>query len=446
MVASPGSNAADGSRRLAVDRRAWLGARGREDALRRTARGLRGRRNTMARFLMIAYTTYMHDGRVKRHAEALAERGDHVDVICLATGEKPITKGVNVIGLPMTRYRGESKSAYLRSYMRFFSMAAQRAARMSMKQRYEVVIVCTMPDAMIVCAILPKFLGSKVVLDVHDTMPELYRDKFGGARGAVGGKLLLWEERLSAWWADRVLAVHDLHKERLEQAGIPAAKLRVVTNTPDPRIFVPHYTRLAPRNGFTVACHGTLTQRMGLDLAIQAIAILHDRYPQLRLIVIGNGDYAAAARALVAQLRLCREITFHNAVPVEQLPEMLAAAEIGLVPNRPSSATHLMLPVKMLDYATLGIPVIASRLRTVEHYFGDRAVEFFEPGNAEDLARAIERLYLDPALRAELVANGRNAIERLSWDAQRAEYIKVIDSLLSQPSPSRTFRLKQERL
>ena len=132
----------------------------------------------MARFLMIAYTTYMHDGRVKRHAEALAERGDHVDVICLATDEQPITNGVNVIGLPMSRYRGESKSAYLRSYMRFFSMAAQRAARMSMKQRYDVVIVCTMPDAVIVCAILPKFLGSKVVLDVHDTMPELYRDKF----------------------------------------------------------------------------------------------------------------------------------------------------------------------------------------------------------------------------------------------------------------------------
>ncbi len=396
----------------------------------------------MSRFLLIAYTTYIHDGRVKRHAEALAERGDHVDVICLADEQQPaMFAGVNLIGLEMPRYRGASRSAYLSSYLRFFAMASKRALQLSLKQRYDVVIVCTMPDAVVVTAILPKLLGSKVV-----TMPELYRDKFGGARGAVGGKLLLWEERLSAWWADRVLAVHDLHKERLEQAGIPAAKIRVVTNTPDPRIFVPHYTRLAPRNGFTVACHGTLTQRMGLDLAIQAIAILHDRYPQLRLIVIGNGDYAAAARALVAQLRLCREITFHNAVPVEQLPEMLAAAEIGLVPNRPSSATHLMLPVKMLDYATLGIPVIASRLRTVEHYFGDRAVEFFEPGNAEDLARAIERLYLDPALRAELVANGRNAIERLSWDAQRAEYIKVIDSLLSQPSPSRTFRLKQERL
>jgi len=129
-----------------------------------------------------------------------------------------------------------------------------------------------------------------------------------------------------------------------------------------------------------------------------------------------------------------------------RLPEMLAPARIGLVPNLPSSATHLMLPVKMLDYATLGIPVIASRLRTVERYFGDGAVEFFEPGNAEDLARAIERLYLDADLRAQLVSHGRRAIERLSWDAQRAEYLNVIDSLMTDPSRYRAFRLKQERL
>src|ERR1700730_9942330 len=69
---------------------------------------------------MIANTTYMHGGRVKRHAEAFAERDDHVDVICLGSEEQPITNGVNVIGLPMPRYRGSSKFAYLRSYARFF--------------------------------------------------------------------------------------------------------------------------------------------------------------------------------------------------------------------------------------------------------------------------------------------------------------------------------------
>jgi glycosyltransferase involved in cell wall biosynthesis len=252
-----------------------------------------------ARFLMIAYTTYMHDGRVKRHAEARAERGDHVDVICLATAEPPVTNGVNVIGLQMPRYRGSSKSAYLRSYIRFFAMASEKAARMSLKQRYDVVIVCTMPDAVIVCAILPKFLGSKIVLDVHDTLPELYRDKFGGARGAVGAKSLMLEERMSSWWADCVLAVHELHSERLQQAGVPARKIHVVMNSPDARIFPVHKNGDARPREFTLVCHGTVTARLGLDLAIAAVASLRSEIPELRLKVVGEGDHLAEARALV---------------------------------------------------------------------------------------------------------------------------------------------------
>jgi glycosyltransferase involved in cell wall biosynthesis len=380
---------------------------------------------------MIAYTTYMHDGRVKRHAEALAERGDHVDVICLATEEKPVANGVNVIGLPMPRYRGASKSAYLRSYMRFFSMAAQRAAKMSLNQRYDVVIVCTMPDAVIVCAILPKFLGSKVVLDVHDTMPELYRDKFGGARGAAGAKLLMLEERLSSWWADRVLAVHDLHRDRLQQAGVPANKIHVVMNSPDTRIFDLHKNGDSPPNQFTLICHGTVTQRLGLDIAIYAIASLREEIPELRLKVIGEGDRLAQSRELVDRLGLAGRVSFMDLVPVEKLPALLVKADVGIVPYRPSSATHLMLPVKLLDYATLGIPVIAARLRTVEYYFGDGAVELFEPGNVADLARAIRLLYHNPELQLRLVERARQALDALNWQNQRNEYYRAIDSLLT---------------
>lgn len=380
---------------------------------------------------MIAYTTYMHDGRVKRHAEALAERGDHVDVICLATDEQPITNGVNVIGLPMPRYRGASKSAYLRSYTRFFSMATQRALRMSLKERYDIVIVCTMPDAVIVCAILPKLLGSKVVLDVHDTMPELYRDKFGGARGAAGAKLLMLEERVSSWWADRVLAVHDLHRDRLEQAGVAAGKIHVVMNSPDTRIFDLHKNGDSPPNEFTLMCHGTVTQRLGLDIAIAAVASLRAEIPELRLRVIGEGDRLAEARTLVDRLGMHNRVSFMDLVPVEKLPALLVKGDVGLVPYRPSSATHLMLPVKLLDYATLGIPVIAARLRTVEHYFGDGAVELFEPANVADLARAIRLLYNDPDLRARLVDRARCALEALNWLNQRTEYYRAIDSLLA---------------
>jgi glycosyltransferase involved in cell wall biosynthesis len=385
----------------------------------------------MARFLMIAYTTYNHDGRVKRHAEALAERGDQIDVICLHDHEPPISNGVNVIGMEMPRYRGSSKSAYLGSYLRFFRMAANRALKLSLKHRYDVVIVCTMPDAAVVCAILPRLLGSKVVLDVHDTMPELYRDKFGGARGAAGARLLMIEERMSAWWADRVLAVHDLHRDRLEEAGVPRWKIRVVTNTPDPRIFVPR-SKVASGHDFSLVCHGTVTQRMGLDLLINAVDLLRPRIADLHLKIIGGGDYLREIHQLVKRLNLGGQVTFVPTVPVERLPGEILGADVGIVPNRESSATHLMLPVKMLDYATLQIPVIASRLRTVEHYFKNGAVEFFEAGNCGDLADAIERLYRDPGLRARHVAQANLVLETLDWDHQRSQYLDAIDSLITE--------------
>src|SRR5260370_35959713 len=94
-----------------------------------------------------------------------------------------------------------------------------------------------MPDAAILSALPCRLFGSKLVLDVHDTMPELYLDKFGGRQGRLGARMLMLQERLSARLADQVLAVHDLHAERLHQSGVPRAKLVVITNSPDPRIF-----------------------------------------------------------------------------------------------------------------------------------------------------------------------------------------------------------------
>jgi len=424
----------------------------------------------VARILLIAYTTYIHDGRVKRHAEALAQRGDHVDVLCLDCGHSGRLNGVNVIGLRMPRYRGSRRSAYVRSYLRFFAMAAWTAFRLSLEAPYEVVIVCTMPDAAILCALPARLFGSRILLDVHDTMPELYQDKFGGRRGALGARLLMLEERTSARCADTVLAVHEPHRMRLVRAGVPPHKIRTVMNAPDPAVFRADSSVICARNGdagtssgsmagmlhdafasehlgasvrsgvgnsrpFTLACHGTLARRLGLDIALEAVALVRRAIPGLRMNVIGSGDYAEEAKRLAAHLGLEGCVCFMDPVPVEQLPRALGAVDVGLVPNRASSATHLMLPTKLLDYAALGIPAIAARLRTIEHYF-DGAVRFFEPGDPHQLAMAIEELHRDPLRRAALARNARRALERIGWPSQRTEYYRAIDALLVQRRPA----------
>jgi glycosyltransferase involved in cell wall biosynthesis len=165
------------------------------------------------------------------------------------------------------------------------------------------------------------------VLDIHDTMPELYLDKFEDGRGRLGARLLMAGERLSARLADRVLAVHDLHAARLQEAGIPAGKIVVITNGPDPRIFNPDaYRARRAANGdapFTVVCHGTVTRRLGLVTAIEAMALLRGRL-DVRLRVIGAGDYLDDIKALSRRLDVERMVSFEDPVPIHQLPRHCA--------------------------------------------------------------------------------------------------------------------------
>jgi glycosyltransferase involved in cell wall biosynthesis len=393
----------------------------------------------LARILVITYNTWVSDARSKRHAEALAERGHTVDVICVATKVRGQLNGINVIWLPMPKYHGTSRVGYLFSYLRFFALASVTAARLSLRHKYDLVIVCTMPDAAVVSALIPKILGSKILLDIRDTMPELYRDKFNGRLGAAGARLLMLEERASAWFADRILAVHEPHAQRLVQSGIPREKIDVVLNSPNPEIFKPIdelYGAPPKDDHFTLVFHGTVSRRLGIDTAIYAVHELRDRIPQLHLRLIGTGDFWEAAQALVTRLKLDDRVRFESQVPLEQLPAALSTVSVGLVPNPASSATHLMLPVKLLEYAALGIPVIAARLRTIEHFFPEDAVRYFEPGNVASLAAAIEEVHARPEYRAAIAKRAASIMTGLGWNAQRENLYDAVAALLKDASVS----------
>ncbi|HLI78919.1 MAG TPA: glycosyltransferase family 4 protein [Candidatus Binataceae bacterium] len=399
----------------------------------------------MAHALVLAYTTYIHDGRVKRHAEALARRGDQVDAITLAAGRTGLINGVNVVGLEIPRYRGSSRASYLKSYVNFFVAAARKAVELAHDHPYDIAIVCTMPDAAILAALPLRRAGTKLVLDVHDTMPELYRDKFPGWIGAMGVPIMKLEERLSARLADLVLAVHEPHRQRLVEYGINPDKIKVVLNSPDDRIFVRDGVVHKDPDTFNVVCHGTITHRMGLDLAVRAVGLLRDRIPQLRLLAVGAGDYLSEIRRLVSELNLHDRVVFTDMIPIEELPNLLRTADLGLVPNRESSATHLMLPVKLLEFAMMGIPAIAPRLKTVEYYFGDGAVRFFKPGDINDLAQAIELMYRSPELRRTYAEKARRVVDRISWPNQRGEFYRAIDSVLPRCESSNSANIEKRK-
>ncbi len=386
----------------------------------------------MARILIIAYRIFTHDARLRRNAEALVRRGDTVDVICLSTNGHTYTGPVNVIAFPALRYRGKSKLRYLLHYLQFFIQASIVTTRRSVSRSYDLAMAISMPDAVVFGCWGAKLRGSKVILDITDMMPELYRDRFGSRLWDMGARILGWQERISAFAADRVLAVHELHRQRLEAAGIDPAKIRVVMNSPDPIVFRDSKTRRVPNDdGFILIYHGSLIQRLGIDTAIEAIDCLRHKIPNVRLWILGTGDYLDEAQRLVAQLKLEQHVIFHGFIPVDQISQYIASADVGLVPNHANEATHFMLPMKLLEYAQLGIPVIAAKLAAIEYYFGQDSVRYFDSGDAKDLARAIEELYRCPEVGAGLSRKSRQVIESISWDKQREGFYEALDSLLA---------------
>ena len=77
---------------------------------------------------------------------------------------------------------------------------------------------------------------------------------------------------------------------------------------------------------------------------------------------------------------------------MDELPRLLAGADIGLVPSLPEPYLAYSLSTKLLEYAAMGVPIVASSLSTFRRHFTDEAIRFVPGGDPEALARAIEGL------------------------------------------------------
>jgi glycosyltransferase involved in cell wall biosynthesis len=383
---------------------------------------------------MVAYAYYPTDTRIRREAEALVARGDTVDVIGLRKeGKKRIDtlNGVRMIQLSVARYRGANAAMYLLMYFQFLIKAFFHLTFLHLKQPYQVIQAHTMPDFIVFAAIVPKLLGTKVVLDVHDLMPELYRSKFGLPASHWLIQFITWMERRSIAFAHRAIAVHKPHLEALVSHGNPAEKFIILLNSPDPRIFSRQARVHSNGEGFKLIYHGTVAQRHGLSVALQALVDLKEKINGLQLQIFGDGDDLPHLIDLTKELDLADHVSIHRGfVPMEDLVPIILEADVGIVPILYDDFTKYMLPGKLLEYIALGIPVVSSRTGTIEAYFSDAMLQYVQPGNADDLAQKILEIYQNPAKRARLVANANKFNRDLGWDQQKKMYYRMVDTLI----------------
>lgn len=390
----------------------------------------------MAAILMIAYTSYERDPRVRRQAEALVEAGHRVVFLARAQAGGPgrrTVAGVELIELGGLRHDRLSARGYVLDYVIFLLLAF--AHLLVRPTRYGLVHVNNMPDFLVFAALPARVFGRPVIHDVHDLMPELYQEKFGvGDRGWMVWALRL-QERWSARFASAVLTVEERLREILATRGVRKHKISVLMNLPDERVFKADPDRRVLKDGghFTLVYHGTLARRLGLDVALEAVSRLRAEIPGLQLRIIGAGEERDRLIELRDHLELGQVVTFSDGfVPLDSVPALLADADVGLVPLRASPGTDIMLPTKLLEYVSLGIPCVVPRTGTICRYFDVEMVQFFEAGDPASLAEAILALYRDPARRAMLAeAASTRFIARYKWSEHKRVYVDLVERLLA---------------
>jgi glycosyltransferase involved in cell wall biosynthesis len=385
------------------------------------------------RHCMVVHAYYpLTETRVQREAEALVAAGYAVDVICLrGDGEAAFERyrGVDVHRLPVGVDKG-NLGRQLLSYLRFFARATVHLSRLHLRSPYRSVQIHNLPDFLVFCAVLPKLRGVPLILDLHDLMPEFFVARFGSRRRRMLARLILLQERLACRFADHVITVSEHWRQVLIDRGVPSERCSAVMNVPDERIFGPRPRARPNGSAFRLIYHGTVTERYGLDLAIRAVDLVKDDIPGIHLTIMGAGDHRPALIDLRRRLHLEDRIELDDRhVPEVQLADVIASADVAVVPYRNDVFTDGIVPTKLMEYAAIEIPCIAARTSAIEAYFGDAMVQLFAPGDAGDLARCIRELWRRPHRREELARRSRRFTRRYNWRRVSGDYVELVRSL-----------------
>jgi glycosyltransferase involved in cell wall biosynthesis len=374
------------------------------------------------------------DSRVAREVAALAASGHEVDVVCLRDDHQPRVErrpGVTIWRVPLRHTRGGALR-YLAEYGGFFVLASGLVTLLHLRRRYRLVQVNSLPDALVFAAAVPRLLGARVLLDLQECMPEFFATKFGVGPTHPAVRAIARLEQAGIRFADRVITPTAQMREAFADRGADPAKITVVMDGADGDVFRPVAVP-ATEGSFTLISHGTVAEHYGLDTVIEAVALLRDKIPGLRLDIYGDGPDLPRLRRIARQRGVADRVRFSGGfVPIDELVAALARADVGVVAMRRDPFRDVTLAGKMFDFIAMGKPVVSSRTRSVEQTFDPSCIALFESGDAEDLARVLRILHHDPERRAAMARRAAAVAEKYQWARQREIYDDVVARLISE--------------
>ena len=381
------------------------------------------------RVCIVRQKFYPTQRNMRRNAETLLKEGYEVDVICVRSKSQKkfeIVNGINVHRV-YSSYHRNNVFWYFLDYSVFFFLVSLKLAWFSLRKRFHVIEVCNVPDFLVFTTFFPRLLGSRVIFYMFEKSDALFTASFKLSDKHLLTRMMKFITKLCAIYANSVIVTDVIvQKQLLETYGIRRDKITLVLNVVDESVFKldPASTNEKDKQ-FTLTIVSMILKRYGIQTMIKAVPLLLKDIPDLKLNIIGSGEYLTHLKSMVSDLQLNEHLNFTGFIPYEEVPPYIARADVCIAPMLDDVGT----PNKVLEYLAMGKATVSSEIPGLTALIDSECLLYFQPGNETELAERILELYHSPEKRASLGILAQEFYSKYRWPLMKQSYLGVYKQL-----------------
>lgn len=317
----------------------------------------------------------------------------------------------------------EKKRIPVISFLHFLFASFMALRRLNRSLRPDVIVL----DQFTAFFALPMLVSRRRPALVLDLRQAKYSNEARWFSGTLFRLYTRWVLKFNRRYQDGISFISEgLRAQLLRDMSMPLHPNYLVwPSGVDPQLFDPRAVPTPTLHGKSLRLffHGSVTDDRGLAETVRALALLQASNVDATFTVVGDGSYLPSLKRLADELGVADRMEFHELVPYEQVPALIATADVCMMAYPINDYWEGNVPIKILEYLAMEKMVLCTRLNALKTIVGDAPCAcFIESNDPERIAAALRELNQNRDSLAERGRSGRELVRaRYSWEAISAD-------------------------
>lgn len=380
------------------------------------------------KILMLLDNEFPPDVRVESEAQSLLKENHSVHILSYTFGKKPeneIYNGIMVHRFRIQKQVAKKSVALVNNIPVYKCIWKKQIKRLLNHESFDAVHIHDLP----LCS-LAKFIRKnwnvKIVADMHENYPYLVSDQ--PYMKTLFGKLFIskkkWFVKEKEWLGNfnEIVCVAPEMKMRLAEILDPKTSFKVVPNTLGFDSFVASQEPIEGlkerfRDFFTILYIGGFDTLRGIEYLLGAAAVLKDKIPNMRILLVGSGSNIQLLKEMTQKLQIENQVVFEGWQSQDHIQAYIEVADICVIPHLKTKHTDSTSSNKLFQYMFFAKPVVSSNCGPLEKVINEEQCGLvYTDRNSEDFAEKLFSIYSNPMMMEEMGKRGRKAVlEKYNW-------------------------------